>query len=86
MISLLLLLLFVSGCGIKENEDNQKQTTTIKSSGESDELTEEQKNAIENGYQVDEYTIYLTEGNKESQKDIDMFVENDFYKKITSVA
>ena len=81
MISLLLLQLFVSGCGIKENEDNQKQTTTITSSGESDELTEEQKNAIENGYQVDEYTIYLTEGNKESHQDIDMFVENDFYKK-----
>ena len=43
MISLLLLQLFVSGCGKKENEDSKKQNTAITSSSESDELTDEQK-------------------------------------------
>lgn len=76
MTSLILLVLLVSGCGKPE-----KKETTMISSSESDELTEEQKNAIENGYLVEGYTIYLTEENKQSPKDIDRFVENEFYQK-----
>ncbi|WP_314067524.1 hypothetical protein [uncultured Vagococcus sp.] len=81
MTSLLLMVLLMSACGKLDNKESEKYETTITNSSEITGLTEKQEDAIENGFQVDEYTVYLTEENKQSQQDIENFIESNFYEK-----
>ena len=75
------MVMSMSACGKQNNRESEKYETTITSSDESSSLTENQKNVIENGYQVGDYTIYLTEENKQSPQDVNMFLENEFFEK-----
>ncbi|WP_086314738.1 hypothetical protein A5821_002352 [Enterococcus sp. 7F3_DIV0205] len=74
---LFLFTILLSSC-----QKNDYNYVTESSTGHTlNSFTKEEKKALDNGYPVGKYTIFLTENNKKSTQDVTTFLENNFFEK-----
>lgn len=71
------LTFFLVGCQTNEGIQEGKTDTSVETTNN---LTKEEQEAVDNGYPIGEYTIYLSEKNKKSKQDVANFIDNGFFK------
>lgn len=76
-ILLFLLTILLASC----QKTDLSTVTTYSIQNIENTLTEQQNDAVNNGFKVGKYIVLLSENNKKSEQDIATFIENDFFEK-----
>ncbi|MBP1044535.1 hypothetical protein I6N95_26345 [Vagococcus sp. BWB3-3] len=72
------LTFFLVGCQTNEGIQERQTDTSVETTNN---LTEEEQEAIDNGYPIGKYRMFLSENNKKSTEEMAFFLENNFLEK-----